>query len=276
MKSQRRTVLKHWVASLAWAAGGLALAQAPPGVVSPGGARDARALVAKATRLSVLTERITRSQAQRVLGVLAGRADKVLADSSAEARRLLNELGAGSTAGRPPYQAAAKAYDEFLRSSERFDVKDRAALGRFAVQADVVGDLTDRLVEMLIHDMGQSVARILSTTADLQRLTQHLAVHFLLAQAGIEEKAQLTEITAGREAFGKHLAELRQAPLRNGPINDLMPLLDNQWMLMNQALGQTRRDQAALENACTTSERTLEVLTSLYPQYESALKQLIG
>lgn len=276
MTSKRRIILKHWVASLAWAVGGAALAQATPGAANPRDSRESRALVAKATRLSVLTERITRSQAQRVLGVLVGRADKVLADSSAEARKLLNELGAGSAAGRPPYQAAAKAYDEFLRSSERFDVKDRAALGRFAVQADVVGGLTDQLVEMLINDMGQSVARILSTTADLQRLTQHLAVHFLLAQAGIEEKEQLLEIKAGRDAFGKQLAELHQAPLRNGSINDLMPLLDNQWMLMNQALGQTRRDQAALENACTTSERTLEVLTSLYPQYESALKQLIG
>jgi hypothetical protein len=275
MTHQRRTVLKQLGASLAWAATGAALAQRPS--AASGGRADAadlRAMVAKATRLSVLSDRITRNQAQRVLGVLGARAEKVLLDSLVEARRLLNELGAGSLAGRPPYQAAAKAYDGFLRSSERFDVKDSAALGRLAVQADVVGELADELVEALINDMGQSMAHILSTTADLQRLTQHLAVHFLLAQAGIEENEQLKEISAGREAFAKHLAELRQAPLRNEQISALLPMLDNQWMLMNQALGQTRRDHAALENACTTSERTLELLSSLYPQYESALKQL--
>lgn len=278
MTTERRIVLKQLLLSLACATSGASLAQAPPPARRAGApdSADARALVGKATRLSVLSDRITRSQAQRVLGVLGARAERVLLDSSAEARKLLTELGTGSLAGRAPYQAAAKAYDEFLRTSERFDGKDRAALGRFAVQADAVGELADQLVELLITDMGQSVARILSTTADLQRLTQHLAVHFLLAQAGIEEKEQLREISAGREAFVQQLGELHQAPLRGGQISELLPLLDNQWMLMNLALGQTRRDQAALENACTTSERTLEVLTSLYPQYEAALRQITG
>jgi hypothetical protein len=281
MTNQRRILLKQSVATLAWAVTGASVVQAQP--VAPGrqaipaaDAAASRAMVAKATRLSVLSDRITRSQAQRVLGVLGTRAERVLADSLAQARKLLSELGSGSLAGRPQFQAAAKAYDEFLHTSERFDIQDRPALGRFAVQADVVGDLADALVEALIKDMGQSMASILSTTADLQRLTQHLAVHFLLAQAGLDEKEQLKEVSTGQQAFIKHLADLRQAPLHTGPINDLLPLLDNQWMLMNQALGQTKRDQAALENTCTTSERTLEVLTSLYPQYESALKQVIG
>jgi hypothetical protein len=280
MTAERRIVLKQLLASLACATAGVSLAQAPPAAparrAGAPNAAEARALVAKATRLSVLSDRITRSQAQRVLGVLGTRAERVLLDSSGEARKLLTELGAGSLAGRPQYQAAAQVYDEFLHASERFDSKDRAVLGRFAVQADVVGELADKLVEMLINDMGQPVARILSTTADLQRLTQHLAVHFLLAQAGIDEKAQLHEIGTAREAFVKHLGELHQAPLRGGQINDLLSLLDNQWMLMNLALGQTKRDQSTMENACTTSERTLEVLTSLYPQYEVALKQLAG
>lgn len=254
-------------------------AQTPAAARRPGpDTPDLKALVAKATRLSVLSDRITRSQAQRVLGVLPTRADRVLADSTAEVRRLLSELGASTAAPatRAQYQTVAKGFDEFLRASERLDVKDRNALARFARQADEVGDATDQYVELLVKEVGQPTARILSTTADLQRLTQHLAVHFLLARAGIEEREQQKEVNTGREEFAKLLDELRKSPLQNGSITGQLQLIENQWLLMNQALNQVARDMASMENACTTSERTLEVLTTLYPQYEAALKQVVG
>ena len=237
-------------------------------------APDLKSLIAKATRLSVLSDRITRSQVQRSLGVLASRADRVLADSTQEARKLLTELAASNTAAatRSQIASASQAYDGLLKASEKLAITDRPALAQFARLADDVGEAVDKVVELLIKDSAQPMAGILSTTADLQRLTQHLGVHFLLARAGVEEKEQLKEVAQGREEFIKHMAELKKANLKTAQTDGLLQLLDNQWMFMNQALGSTGRDVTAMEHVCTTSERTLEVLTSLYPQYESALR----
>lgn len=233
-----------------------------------------QALVAKATRLSVLSDRITRSQVQRTMGVLSNRADKVLADSVAEAKRLLADVANSvPTAVRPQHQAMAQGYERFLATSAALNPQDKTAVLRFAHQADEVGEATDRLVDQLIREMGQPVARILSTTADLQRLTQHLAVHYLLVRTGADDANQQKEVNEGREAFNRLLGELRKSDVKSGQIGGLLPLLDGQWTLMNQALNFGSRDANAMENVCTTSERTLEVLTSLYPHYEAVLRQ---
>lgn len=234
---------------------------------------DLRPMVAKASRLSVLSDRITRSQAQRTLGVLRNRADRVLIDSTAESKRLLTELSNAplSSGTRPQYQLAAQGYLNLLTSNERFEIQDRAALAKLAIQADEVGEELDKLVALLIRDLGQPVATVLATTADLQRLTQDLAVHFLLGRAGIDEKDQQKRIDAGREHFGQLLGDLRKSTIQTATIGQQLQLLDNQWTLMRQALNLSSRDTSAMENICTTSERTLEVLTQLYPQYEAAL-----
>lgn len=234
---------------------------------------ELRTLTAKASRLSVLSDRLTRSQAQRSLGVLRTRAERVLMDSTAESKRLLTELShaALSSSTRPQHQLAAQGYLNLLTVNEHFDPQDRQALAKLAIQADEVGEELDKLVALLIRDLGQPVAGVLATTADLQRLTQDLAVHFLLGRAGIDEKDQQKRLDTGREHFGKLLGDLRKSSIQTPNIGQQLQLLDNQWTLMRQALNLSSRDTSAMENTCTTSERTLEVLTRLYPQYEAAL-----
>jgi hypothetical protein len=65
---------------------------------------------------------------------------------------------------------------------------------------------------------------------------------------------------------------LQAAPLKNPAIEAQLQLLAPQWLLMANALGQSGNDAKTLENISTTSERLLEVSTSLYALYESALK----
>jgi hypothetical protein len=235
---------------------------------------ELRHLIGRATRLSVLSDRITRCQAQKSLQVLTTRADKVLADATDDVRRGLAELtAAGLTdASKALVAPALKSYETFLGHSQQLDVKNAKALGAFAEEADVVGDHMDALVASLIKDLGQSVAKVLASTADLQRLTQHTAVHFLMARLGINEAEQLKVVAEGRKEFNEKLQVLQAAPLKNPAIEAQLQLLAPQWLLMANALGQSGNDAKTLENISTTSERLLEVSTSLYALYESALK----
>ena len=236
---------------------------------------DYRGMVSRGTRLSILTDRITRCQAQRLLGVLTPRAERMLADSVAEARNImaaLKQQGAGSAAIAPLLASAEQGLGALLSASEIFRTEDKAGLGKLAVLADKAGASIDRLVAAYVQAIGQPTASVLQTTADLQRLTQHLAVHYLLSRAGIDPTEQLKEVDTGRRAFETLLQNLKQSPVRSARTDAAMPLIEGQWTFLRATLTQAGTDVAALQNAATTSERTLEVLTELYAAYDAALR----
>lgn len=254
-------------------AGALAQTATPkgkPGVAS----EERRQHIARATRLSVLSDRITRCQVQKALSVLTNRADRVLADSTQEVKRGLSDLSAAALPEtvRALLTSANEAYTGFLSRSQQLDTSKLPGLKAFADEADVVGGKMDAMVDALIAELGQPVAKVLASAADVQRLTQHNAVHFLLASAGIQAGEQLKEVAEGRHAFDAALKELRSAPLKTPAIEAQMQLLEPQWMLMSAALTKPGKEMTILENICTTSERILEVSTTLYGLYEGALK----
>lgn len=269
----RRSIMTHTAA----AAGALGLspsafaADPKKAALTPA---ELKQLVGKATRLSVLSDRITRCQAQRSLQVLTPRAEKLLNDTKDEVRRGLTEIASASVSDstKTLLTKATGTYETFLKHSAALDIKNAKALGDFAVEADVVGDHMDAVVDSLVKEMGQSVAAVLSQTADLQRLTQHNAVHFLMARVGVNEAEQLKEVTEGRQHFNEKLKAVQSASLKTPAIEAQLQLLGPQWMLMSSALAQAGNDPKMLENISTTSERLLEVTTSLYALYDAALK----
>lgn len=264
----------HGRRTLVLAAAGLLVVRTAPAQTAARPAPDYRALVAKGTRLSILTDRITRCQAQRALGVLVPRAERALADSVSEARSILAVLR--QTSGPAPIPgllaSAEQALTDLLKASDALRPDDRAALGRLAVTADQAGEAVDQLVAAYVQSMGQPTASVLQTTADLQRLTQHLAVHYLLAKAGVDPSTQLKEVDNARREFETRWQSLKQAPVRNARTEAAVPLIEGQWTFLRAALTQTGSDPAALQTTATTSERTLEVLTDLYNTYDSLLR----
>lgn len=237
-------------------------------------AAEWRELIKQATRLSILTDRITRAHVQRHLQVLPSRADRVLIDSLAEARQLLSVLSQapGSRSVGAVQGASEREVAGFLEQAATVNSSDRGAVVRLADRADQAGDVVDQWVGAYLGSLGQAEADVLRVTANLQRLTQHLAVHFLLAKAGVAVETQMREVQEGRQAFEAGLSALKQSPFRQPRIVSDLALLENQWLFMRNALTAAAADAAALQNAATTSERTLEALNDLYTQYEGVLR----
>ncbi len=239
-----------------------------------GAANELRLLINRTTRLSILSDRITRCQVQRFMGILASRADRVYTDSLAESRQHIAAIRRAvvSAATRSVALEADKQASAFLDANEGWKTTDRAGLAKLSVQADTAGEAVDQLVEAYVKELGQTSAKILQTTADLQRLTQHLAVHYLLAQAKIDAAEQLKEVDKARLDFDSGMTQLRQSPLRNPRIEAGLKSIADQWLFFNTALQKKQADSSALETTSTTSERTLETLTELYTLYEATLK----
>lgn len=233
-----------------------------------------KAHLTQATRLSILTDRVTRAQVQRSLGVLVPRAERVLKESTTEARQLLGALrqGGGSPATRSLLNAAAPQVERFLSASDNLRLEDRNALARLAEQADEAGEAVDKVAAGYLLDLGAPTVAILQTTAQLQRLTQHLSVHYLLARAGVQPQEQMKEVAEGRQAFESGVSALINSAMSGQRIVASLGLLDGQWTLLKMALANTSTDPMTLQTVSTTSERTLEVLTELYTLYEAALR----
>jgi len=261
---------RRWVLIALATTSSIAAAQTP--VAKPAEAVDARGQLARLNRLSVLSDRITRCAVQRHLGVLTSQAEKVLAGVLREARTLIDELSPldKSNSPRAGWANARTAYRSYLQAAEKLDPKDREGLVRLAKEADDLDEKVTAVSDQILKESGNPAAATLNVTTEMQRLTQHLAVHFLLARAGVDEKANAEEVTTARGSFTKLLAELKASPIQSPAIASQMQLLEGQWIFMNSALGATVRSQQSLEAACTTSERTLEVLSQLQTQFESA------
>jgi hypothetical protein len=241
-------------------------------------AEEVYGLLGQCTRLSVLSGRILRSQAQRALNVLPQQAQTILSASTAEVRQLLRELDNAllDTALHATNQSMIQAYTTLLRASETLNPKDHAALLRLGYDTIATVNAVDKLDEHLLQQVGNQTARIMVTTAEMQRLTQHLAARFMMLRTGLGDKEQRTVLLADREAFARGLAQLQAAPLKTTKIQEQLALLANQWLLMDAALGKESAEASAMEHVCTTSERTLELLSALYRDYDVALKQLLG
>lgn len=255
-----------WVVQAVWAPA----ARAQTGTRSA----DMRSHIGKATRLSVLSDRVTRCQVQRVLRVLVPRAERQLEDTQREVREAMADLATAALSpdARRLLQTAGSAYDAFLKQSQAMDVSKTDGLVAFTEEADAVGDKMDALVGALVSESGQPMGQLLAIAADLQRLTQHTAVHFLMASAGIQVTEQLKEVEAARKSFNDKLQGLQTATLKTPAIETQLQLLGPQWLLMSNALGHPGRELKTMENISTTSERLLEVTTALYRLYDTALK----
>lgn len=232
-----------------------------------------RQQISYATRLSISSDRIVRNHVQKTLQINTPRPDKGLADARAEVTRLIGELqtARGGNALSAQLPGAAKAYGDFMRNSEQLAAADRPGLIKLADEADKVGEAVDSLVLALVKESGVATADALSASADLQRLTQHLAVHSLMASAGIDAAEQLKEVTKSRPEFSSLLAKLKQSPFKPNQVDFMLDQISNQWLLMDMSLQSKAGSPRDLENVCTTSERLLETLTGLYSKYESAL-----
>jgi len=239
------------------------------------GRRDLYGLVGKSSRLSVLAGRITRSQAQRVLGVLPAEANAALPVSTQEAHQLMTELG-GLLAGTPVQtqaQSALQAYGVMLQASAALSTPDHSSLVQLARSTGAAVESVDALTTALLPHLGHPMAHMLLMVAQMQRQSQHLAARFMVLRTGISDPAEALHLQQGREVFSQQVGTLQAASLQTARIREQLGLLSNQWLFMNAALAQTSKEPHAMENVCTTSERMLEVLAQLYPEYEAALRQ---
>jgi hypothetical protein len=228
---------------------------------------DVRAM----TRLSVLVDRIIRCQAQLAVDKGASQAGQVLERSVQKARQLVGSLSK-KTWGldcKAQWDLVKQSYRDFLAINAQLAGANSEVLAKLTKFAEGAGAASDMLAVSLIQDMG-ALAHTLIVTARLQRLTQQLAAYYLLACAGIDTSGQQVKIEQGRVMFMELLTKLRGSELNTEGIERQHELLQQQWLMMKQALDGD--DNKATDCVLGTSDRILQSLTTLFTAYEDALE----
>jgi hypothetical protein len=230
---------------------------------------DVRAM----TRLSVLADRIIRCQAQRALDLDPLQADKVLKRSVQKAKLLVDALSQKpwSTDSKVRWSFIKTSYRDFFTMNAQLATIDKASLAKLAQQAEGLAAVTDMLADSLAQDMG-AMAQTLTVTARLQRLSQQLAAYHLMARAGVNTPQQALKIERGRASFVQLHTRLRHSELGTDAIARHHGLLQQQWLMMNQALTAGDQHTQATEHVLATSDQILHSLTALFAAYEDLLE----
>jgi hypothetical protein len=256
----------HFSQRRAWAGalGALGLAAFAPGLhAAPRGAAAGQlAVINKASRQGMFSQRIAKAYAMRALGVDSVLADKILQQSAARLGQQFGELKKIS-----PTPAIAKALVElelawgiYSRNLSTQPVDDKAAR-RVYLSGEQALQHAQALADLHEKRLGTPQARLLNAAGHGRVLSQRMASAFYFNQLNPGVDAA-TDLKRARQEFAQWLPTLRDAPQNTLATQQDLALIGNHWLLFQSALNTGGKDIAAM------SETLLEQIDALAGKYE--------
>lgn len=247
------------------------------GFDSPAWAQQPLALstaINRAGRLRALSQRIAKTYAQLVLGVLPERSQEVLATAQRLVKTSLTELGRAELSGEAASLLALCSADAERLLGLVAGTPVAARLGEVNKTADQMLVNADRLT-VALEGRGKSGAKIINMAGRQRMLSQRIAKSFMLIEAVQDTAGMRKQLDTARSEFVLGLEALEAAPVSTPAIKQDLVLARTQWIFYQSALD-GKNKASARRDVATTSERILEVMDSLTSSYDAALKELLG
>jgi AmiR/NasT family two-component response regulator len=230
----------------------------------------------RAGQLRMLSQRLVRLAAQRLLRIDTRDAATQAAVSRQRARENLDMLQA-QCAGTCAEWACARAAQrwETLTQALQAPRLDTTALGRIDAAAARVLESAETLTEALQEAAGRRALHIVNQCGRQRMRVQRIAKECLLDAAHPELEAPPTRHDSALDAFESALAELEQAPLSTPEIRATLAQVRDQWLRLLGGLRSVETDDGrrALVQA---SEAILERLDTLTAAYEHSLQVIMA
>ena len=230
----------------------------------------------RAGQLRMLSQRLVRLAAQRLLRIDTRDAATLAAESRQRARDNLEMLAAqcvGSVAA-PTCARAAACWDAFAQALQAPRV-DAAALRRIDAAAARMLDAAEALTDALQEAAGRRALHIVNQCGRQRMRVQRIAKQCLLDAAHPEGAAPPTRHDNAFDAFESALTELEQAPLSTPEIRATLAQVRDEWLrlLGGVRAAETADGRRALVQA---SEVILERLDTLTAAYEHSLQVIMA
>ena len=233
----------------------------------------------RAGQLRMLSQRLVRVVAQRLLKLDTRAAADVATQSTQRVRDNLEVLGrqCAGTSAQPALETVTRCWEAFSDALAPARV-ELDALARIDALAGRLLEAAEQLTQALQEASGRRALHIVNLCGRQRMRAQRIAKHSLVsALLRTQEPAEAStrKAAAMLDEFEAAQRELEQTPLRSPDIRQALGAIGDEWLRLLSGLraAETADGRRALVHA---SETMLERLDTLTNAYEHSLQVILG
>lgn len=242
---------------------------------------DAQAQVAstvtmnRTARFRALSQRSAKGYVQLVLNVLPDATKNTIASTQRLMLSSLDELALGNYSAEVAQNIAAMKTEAAALNALLAAEPKRNMLIAVSVQADKLTEQANKTTELLASQTKSGNAKIVAIADKQRMLSQRLAKNYFMQAANLNSNPIRQQLASDRAEFKAGLAMLKDAPISTASIRNDIELCTAQWFLFETSIDKPRNRPFVMDDVAVSSERLLDITSSLSGHYEKAVKDIV-
>ena len=229
----------------------------------------------RTARFRALSQRSAKGYVQLVLNVLPDATKNTIASSQRLMLSSLDELALGNYGAEVSQHIAAIKAEAAALNALLATAPKRDMLVTVSVQADKLTEQANKTTELLATQTKSGNAKIVAIADKQRMLSQRLAKNYFMQAANLNSNPVRQQLASDRAEFKAGLAMLKDAPISTANIRKDIELCEAQWFLFETSIDKPRNRPFVMDDVAVSSERLLDITSSLSSHYEKAVKDVV-
>ncbi len=229
----------------------------------------------RTARFRALSQRSAKGYVQLVLNILPDATKNTIATSQRLMLSSLDELALGNYSAEVSQNIAAIKVEAAVLNALLATAPKRDMLVAVSVQADKLTEQANKTTELLANQTKSGNAKIVAIADKQRMLSQRLAKNYFLQAANLNTAAVRQQLASDRAEFKAGLTMLKDAPISTANIRQDIELCAMQWYLFETSIDKPRSRPFVMDDVAVSSERLLDITSSLSSHYEKAVKDVV-
>lgn len=226
-------------------------------------------------RFRALSQRSAKAYVQLLLNVLPDATKNTIASTQRLMLSGLDELALGNYSAEVAQNIAAVRTEATVLTTLLTATPKREMLVTVSAQADKLNEQASKTTELIANQHKSGNAKIVATADKQRMLTQRLAKNYFMQMANFNSPPIRQQLASDRAEFRAGLAMLKNAPVSTTNIRNDLDLCEAQWFLFETSIDKPRNRPFVMDDVAVSSERLLDITSSLSSHYEKALKDIV-
>jgi Type IV pili methyl-accepting chemotaxis transducer N-term len=229
----------------------------------------------RTARFRALSQRSAKAYVQLLLNVLPDATKNTIASTQRLMLSGLDELALGNYSAEVAQHIATIRTEATTLTTLVTTAPKREMLVAVSAQADKLNEQASKTTELIANQNKSGNAKIVAIADKQRMLTQRLAKNYFMQAANLNSQPIRQQLASDRAEFKAGLAMLKNAPISTTSIRNDIDLCEAQWFLFETSIDKPRSRPFVMDDVAVSSERLLDITSSLSGHYERALKDIV-